>query len=277
MNLDGGKGAIGPHFYSDHAQLHSELAAGQWLADSVTSIPDTCIDGRPTLDDSEALGPRTAGATIGLWVSAVLAGNVDDPVMSPQWFIEQFVACSHPLGTHTGPREDDSQCGCGAADGLAVILGNLLDHRDDIRLLLPPFLVEAADFDRGFILRAKQLLLYINTESASVSPLGPRLVGFASSQPKTKALKLLGEHQESLILLNNRVGTTVDSPSLRRAYNPKPQIFAVDSWAFTPAAEAIVEILPNLDVERLRLGQAAFNAASLITLCSAALPVIEVF
>lgn len=260
MDLSAASGHIGPGEFSNDDTFLRSLQDGEFLADTALTHPAWCIDGRPDADGSTEFIPRSAGATIGLWVAQHLGGG-DAPDDSETATLAQLIHDLRgidnvgALGAHTGPTSKPSDSGCGAADHLPEILAIITDQADAVRALVESWGFEGGLLDDLMLQRAAHL----RPES------GAALVQKVAEVPGATVPALLGGHQESAAVVNLRPGTTLDSHKLTTAF-PGAQVFQVDAWTFTPAT-------PD---PRRATALAAFNAGALLLLADPSLPYLEV-
>ncbi|MFT0761647.1 cadmium-containing carbonic anhydrase [Scrofimicrobium sp. R131] len=263
MNLEGAVGSIGPNEYSDDPEFLMELVTGQWLTAAEGQIPALCIDGRPAHEGPFRLTPRSAGGTVGLWVAAALATPPGTELPALDEVVSGLDRAGLAIGAHRGPGTGS---GCGAADGLVPILGNLLEQRGHAQHLLN--LMDAGRMDATLVERVEEV-------AGLVTQSGTDLVEAVAAAPNAQILDLVGDHAESATVLNYRRGTTLNTPALAEAYRPAPQAFVVDAWAFPASAAALAELVPAPS-ERLVTALAAFNAASVLTLASPEMLLVQV-
>ncbi len=305
--------------------------------------PADCVDGRPfDIPDLPSAArsrdrgrmPRVAGGTLTTWLVDVLltgmflptrtpgrgAGPTDvaadmDPqrlgqaiaTWAPSWL---SLTCAslrdsgRPVSAHSDDLAATGNCGCGAVDSLATILGLLGQRPAGIVSLMESWGADPADVPVSVLRRCGDLALTM--------PDGDDIAGVIAGYADAPMPVMHGGHGEIAIVANTVRGTTVDPaaagavllaaasptgpdegvpPSARGAGDGEgrdaaertgraalPQIFVVDVWALDAIADFACEQSGRtgwpLAVARDEVvaTAAAFNAATLLTLCGPQMP-----
>ena len=161
MTLLDAAGTLGPQ-YGLAATVRSTLdglerGASHIRCASVGNYPAQCIDGRPSAEDRPAF-PRSAGGSLTTWVvdfllTGVFAPEVDElaeenlsDVLS-KWLDTTCATLAEagiPVSGHRDDQANEAKAGCGAADGLGVILALLGSHPAGIDALLTEWGIDPA-------------------------------------------------------------------------------------------------------------------------------------
>ena len=261
-----------------------------------SEFPAQCIDGRPSTTGAVSRLPRTAGGTLSIWVAQLLLSDesVLGEVPASSEVVSEFdltmtasekketllrsltdlcellVAEGLPVSDHFG-EHTAAGSGCGAADNLARIL-EVFSSSDAIAPLLEEWGLSVADIPASATLRARAMTHQL--------PDGHSLVGAIDAAAQSTLPVLAGAHSEIAVIANGTPGTTVDGGAVGASLErDEAQVFAVDTWAFANAADHLLELGvlgADADVDRAQIVAviAAFNAATLLTLCAPTMPTV---
>lgn len=243
-------------------------------------LPCGCIDGRcPHADALYASVPNAAGGTLSLLVGELLttrsnlastAETTDEALASLIEFM-QTEGYGDQVGGHTGPAHgSDSASGCGANDQLRSILRQMVEKPDVMAAALGKLNVpiDAETELAGMIAKADELTAQ-DTFFASGKAVAETL---AEASGTARCPELIGEHNEVLIRLNMKDGTTLDRRALQAAYGDDYQVFNVDVWALKAAAETL-----SYSADEARAKFAAmvmYQVATALQLCGPSMRVI---
>lgn len=255
------RGSIGPNRYSQDEKLAEQIQDGMWLVPARGLIPADCIDGRPQApNELPNEYPASAGGVIGLWAATNMSlPLIHDPVSFDD-FLADLELDGLTIGAHRAEGSSGDASGCGAADHLPELLLLLVQQVDVVRDIIRSWGFEAGLLDDSMLLRARHL--------AAWTPSGAKLLDQVEASPSSQVSTLVGQHEESFAVINQRPRTTVNVAGLTAAYKPSPQVFCVDAWAFPTAGLVLAPLAP----ERMAVALAAVNAAALLLLASPQLP-----
>lgn len=162
---------------------------------------------------------------------------------------------SHPVGGHGAVGGEADHTGCGASDKLGYIYRVLVDKSAAIQLMAEQLGIDVSSHHR--IIENANTRINDNT-------FGQSSLRKSSLQQLGGNFELLeGSHNEQLIVINTRPGTT-----LNRDLLGKLQIFNVDAWAFRPSVRATLGDMTSEDVIKAGiLAVTYFNLATALALC----------
>ena len=87
---------------------------------------------------------------------------------------------------------------------------------------------------------------------------------YRSSGSHTDILR--GNHHEAAVVMNQRTRTTLDRQSLALEFDQQYQAFNIDTWAFTPSAEALYPGDPTAQ-QYATTAMLYYNLAAIMALC----------
>ncbi len=284
MTLLNAVGAIGPQPDSltsiEAALANLRTDPSSLLRPSTNNYPAQCIDGRPAVGEHPSL-PRTAGGTLTTWVvdfllTGALApaaeGKPDDdlPAVLLEWLdnvCRTLAEAGLPISDHRDNHSPDSKTGCGAADGLGVVLAVLGERPEGLDALLSQWGIDPADLPLSVVLRAQEV--------AGVVPAGTELVPIIERHAQSSIPVLDGIHGEAAVIAN-----TIEGQTLAWGTGPVPdsQAFGIDLWAFPRISDFLVlsaarrGYMLSASTKQVVATAAAFNAAAILVLCNENMP-----
>jgi len=172
-----------------------------------------------------------------------------------------------PVSAHTDDHAEGTDCGCGAADSLGTILALLGQRPRGVDVLLRQWGIDPEDLPATVVGRCAALALTL--------PPGDGIVGVVSGYAQAPLPVMHGTHHEAAVLANSIPGTTVDIPRVSHLLarvlpgHTDPQSFVVDTWSFERIADFYLDRERPAEATRAQVVAtvAAFNAATLLTLC----------
>lgn len=212
---------------------------------------------RQTADGMALLTPGRMGEELQTW--------------TPAWLSLTCAALRDaglPVSSHTDDHAGGGDCGCGAADSLGTVLALLGQHPAGVDALLRQWGIDPADVPEEIGGRCGALALTL--------PHGDSIAGVVSGYAQSPLPVMHGHHREVAVVANAVTGTSVDVPSLARhlaaapGVGTDPQAFVLDIWSFDRVADFYLDRADPPPVPRTAIVAtlAAFNAATLLTLCS---------
>lgn len=236
------------------------------IADELQSFLLSCIDGRTTESPDELRpSPNAAGGTMTPFISELLTQSSAMDIESENTLdaFEKFVAAlaeKHiPIGGH---GDDHSSCGCGANAKAAEIVSFIATNMDVLVQTLESA-TGSADYDAAsFIqLRAKELV-----ERDGFFSQGEAIDGVIQEHADEKDYQTVrGGHNEVIIRLNTKHGTTLDRHTLKHDFGDAYQVFNVDVWAFEEASRKIGG--SEEEIQRRVTAMVFYNLATAFVLC----------
>lgn len=209
-----------------------------------------CIDGRhdPELDENH-LGPQVPGGAPGAALAYRLGVDKDDLtrgtfLVDAQAMIDNFERIGFAPGGH---RDEHSlgatKAGCGAIDGMDVILATMTDfdlvddHKRIVKQILGPL------FDRDTYLRVMGAALVLRGNSEDYFRDREKIIDILEKKSKKSISTLKGDHQECLVVVNMVPNSTFSSNRFAEEYEGI-QAFGYDLWRSVEMAD---KILPRPD------------------------------
>lgn len=215
-----------------------------------------CIDGRhdPELDESR-LGPQVPGGAAGAALAYRLGVDKDDLTRGTffndaEAMIESYLRLGLAPGGHRDDNSTAGMVGCGAIDGLDVILQRMIDpmlvedHKRIVKTLL------AEQFHRDHYLRVLGAGLVLESRSSGYFAERGQILDLLEEKAPKSVSVLRGEHQEGVVIVNFVPDTTLASNRFAEAFGGV-QAFGYDIWRSKQLAQAILP-LPSQDVDRAR-------------------------
>lgn len=224
--------------------------AAQRLNEFYVSVSPTartrCIDGRhdPELDEKK-LGAQVPGGAPGAALAYRLGVDKDD--LTRGTFLvdaEEMIARYLRLGFAPGGHRDEhsagkSAAGCGAIDGMDVILATMMrsdlvdDHKRVVKELM------GALFNRDIYLRNMGAATVLSGRSDDYFRGREGIIDILEKRVKNSIATLKGEHQECLVVVNFVPGTTLASNRFSETFGGI-QAFGYDIWRSMQMAEKIM-------------------------------------
>ena len=88
---------------------------------------------------------------------------------------------------------------------------------------------------------------------------------------------LCGAHNETVIALNTRVGTTLNHEALAVEFGENYEAFCVDAWAFENSAKLIASDPEDAaEVHKKIVALAYYNAATALALCGSTMDIVTI-
>lgn len=215
-----------------------------------SSAPTRCIDGRhdPALDEKH-LGAQVPGGAPGAALAYRLGVDKDD--LTRGTFLvdaEEMIGRYLRLGFAPGGHRDEhsagkSTVGCGAIDGMDVILATMIrpelidDHKRVVKELMGPL------FDRDIYLRNMGAAAVLAGRSKDYFRGREGIIDFLEKRVKNSIATLKGEHHECLVAVNFVPGTTLSSNHFSEEFGGI-QAFGYDLWR---SMQMAMKIMPRAD------------------------------
>lgn len=216
-----------------------------------------CIDGRhdPKLDE-EHLGPQVPGGAPGAALAFRLGVDKDDLtrgtfLSDAEAMIDSFGRLGFAPGGHRDEHsEGEQKVGCGAIDGMDVILDTMTDpklvddHKRVVKQILGPL------FDRDAYLRVMGAALVVEGNSEDYFRDREKIIDVLEKKSKNSTSVLKGDHQECLVVVNLVPDTTLASNRFAEEFDGV-QAFGYDLWRSVEMASKILP-RPDQQIDRVR-------------------------
>ncbi|MCA9301233.1 hypothetical protein KDA08_03720 [Candidatus Saccharibacteria bacterium] len=204
-------------------------------------IPKWCVDGRSD-PDSDQQAPNAAGGTYSLVVAEalidaeILVAQGKTSVAHSKEMFEDLTSNGYDIGGHTDDHATTEKCGCGACDRMAEIISFIADKADEISEISATLGVEVSQELIGKIKAGAELLI----ENKYVST-GPEMIQNIKDVTKDEShvQTVRGPHNEVVLGINTKVGTTLDRGSITNEFGEQYQAFNLDVWALENGIKAI--------------------------------------
>lgn len=243
---------------------------GEFMKSVDHSIVCGCIDGRC----GGKLRASSAGGTYGLAAARDLSRFPRDRNVSMNdalsETIERLQAKNLPIGGHNDDHSPEDKTGCGANDQMANIYGIISRKGDAIRQILAPLGVDVSDEIHEHITGA--------AADRGVFTDPTELEQTLDKADEDAIDTLEGSHNEIVILLNLRDGTTLDHTAAAEELGGEThEAFCVDLWALHDTATALADNPSDQEeVARLHAALLYWNVATAYALCSSEIDVAVV-
>lgn len=232
-----------------------------------------CIDGRhdPELDE-KYLGPQVPGGAPGAALAFRLGVDKDDLtrgtfLTDAEAMISNYLRLGFAPGGHRDEHSEGKQTvGCGAIDGMDVILATMTepalvdDHKRVVKQLLGPL------FNRDNYLRVMGAAVVVNGRSEDYFRGREEVIDVLEKRAHKSVATLKGTHQEGLVIVNLVSGTTFASNRFATSHKGI-QAFGYDLWRSLQMAN---KLLPRpdqeLDRQRFVMARVMSTVATLMAL-----------
>lgn len=250
------------NLYERLEEFTDRVAAGEFHVATDIRLPCGCMDGRCGCNK---VRPNTAGGTL---TFAVVADILGDDEMASRTMAEiatnvvgKLSAHEYPVGVHTAEELHGEQTsGCGANDKLATIYRIMYEKADVLRELATAFHINVHNDDHAAIVAGAQRRTAFSS--------GAEVFTAASVQMDSSDIDTLrGAHNEVLVTINHRVGTTLDREAVRAEFGDDYQSFNVDAWSFEAGARALYHDADDATIARAVTAMVYYNLATALALC----------
>jgi hypothetical protein len=256
-------------------QFLEELRTDAFYDSTQNFMPKCCVDGRHRADNTCQLGANAAGGVFSLLAADMLsrtqtlrrgATNTKQYADNLCAFLgERFAGQFGDHNADTVAQQTDS--GCGAIDKMPAVIGLIAHHGDELRQLAGAIGATIVDEDFDVITaRAKAIA---DDHDITVDP-GATMVDVLKKAAGNDSVETLtGIHNEVVVVVNEREGTTLNRAKIKARYGDRLQAFNYDRWAMR---KAVREISDSQDEADARLKLAAADMYNLAVTCTLAGP-----
>lgn len=240
-------------------EFHTEL---RWDETLGKMILVRCVDGRTPDGEPQPLGPNSAGGTESLYVADDLTTqrfkSKDGTTLGGYKNTVEFLKeAGYAIGGHTGEHAHDDASDCGANDKLNVIYSYMTENADTLRHMAESLGVKVSDKTHNLIIN--------NASARTQFSKGKELLEVTKSYAKKEFYDdVKGNHNEVIVAVNTKPGTTLDREAVKREFGSDYQAFNVDVWAFSDAAKAIS--ITEEEVEQKVVALTYYNLATALVL-----------
>ena len=229
---------------------------------------------RAAVDDTplSALDPSQLGRQMRAWAPAWLSLTC-----------ASLRAAGLPVSAHADDHASGHNCGCGAVDSVGTILGLLSQRPAGMQQLLASWSVDPDVLPDDVLRRSAAVALTM--------PDGDDIAGVISGYAGAPLPVMHGPHHEVAALANTVPGTTINTGAVAQALerqlsaageqqSSRPQTFCIDVWAFGEIADFLLDqparagTADPVTRDQVIATAAAFNAAALLALSAADMPVV---
>lgn len=229
---------------------------GDYYVTTRSGAKTRCIDGRPSINiEPENLGPQVAGGAPGAAIAYRLGVDADDLtrgsyVADAEAMISLFVRSGMAPGGHRDESAASGTIGCGAIDGMNVMIQKMIDpayvedHKRIVKLLM------GKQFNRNYYLQVLGAANVLNAHSEVYFRDRDLVMKFLEEKTGDQVPVLRGQHGECIFAVNLVANTTLDSVRLSEDFGGI-QAFGYDMWRSKQIAKQILG-RPDQEEERER-------------------------
>lgn len=233
-------------------ELAGRLHQGEFYArlDEWQRLPNKCVDGRGRSDGRQELGPNSAGGSFSLVAADMLThqefrdygGHIAENTAQYAHNVFQYVKDNdrgHELGDHCDNHAKGEKSGCGAVDKMQPIMNYIANHPEAMHSLAGVLGVHVPLQTHDTIIsRADDLDKEKDLEFSPGSKAMDVLRG-AAGEDAVEELK--DSHDEVLLSVNTRPGTTLNRAAIQQEFGDNYQAFNVDVWALQESAAIMAD------------------------------------
>lgn len=224
-------------------ELEARLRGDEFFTEiDEESTPTKCVDGRGRADGEQELDANAAGGTFSLVMADSLSGHNTYRHAGQKAFQHAKNLYGHlvKMGRKIGGHDDDHaqapNSGCGAQDKLdnadadqPSILRYIANRSDGIRAFLSSVGVEVDDELHAKI-SANAGALHDEEYATNGADLRAVFTGTPGAGDDAVE-RLSGPHNEVVLVVNTKLGQTLDRQKVKAAFGDAYQVFNVDVWA----------------------------------------------
>lgn len=247
--------------------------------DEITDfMPACCVDGRHRQDGECRLGANAAGGAFSLVAADMLTTQTFKlDAQTTAQYAEGFFSYLNSVypGKYGGHDADqvknpEANSGCGAVDRMSDVIALIADHGDALHAAATSLGMDITQDDMDVIAaRAQQIK---QQQGLAVSN-GKEMMSKLKDATGDGVETLTGKHNEVVVMVNDREGTTLNRAKIRARYGDTLQAFNYDRWAMRKAVHAISQ---NVEQDEARLKLAAADIYNLAVACTLAGPSLRV-
>ena len=245
---------------------------GEHYVLAVQNIIGACMDGRPG-SVAEAVPNGAGGGLLYLVTDRLVRGNSDAINEANTRVLGQIGQIPATVHVHRDDHAHGEDAGCAAADKVGAIFTIIAQHGEQLRSLATELGLGSDSSDEAH----QQIIRHAADESKLVMASGNKLVTMVDAQlakntdntdePTDAHTDMLhGNHHEVAVVMNQRAGTTLDRRALAQEFDQQYQAFNIDTWAFTPSAEALYPGDPTAQ-QYATTAMLYYNLAAIMALC----------
>lgn len=264
-----GLGKLDTPEWPRRAEFIQEL--GEYYVPAVQNIIGACMDGRPG-STAEAVPNGAGGGLLYLVADRLVRGDSDPIDKANARVLQQIGHTPATVRVHRDDHAHGEQAGCAAADKVGAIFTIIAQRGEQLRSLATKLGLGSDSSDEAH----QQIIRHAADESKLVVASGDDLVTMVDAQLAKSAEPtgahtdmLQGSHHEAAVVMNQRAGTTLDRQALAQEFDRAPehrQAFNIDTWAFTPSAEALYPGDPTAQ-QQAATAMLYYNLAAIMALC----------
>lgn len=268
LSLAEGSIEAGPEQQERLDEFTKRVQSGEFHIPVTDIVPTHCIDGR---HGAKTIGVDSAGGTESLFVADDLTfkdfvGIDSTTAAGFSRTIDELVRKGYPVGGHDDNHAEKDVSWCGANDKLSSIYNFIIRHANVIRGLAEQLGVKVDDETHNLIVS--------NATARTEFSGGIKLLGVLKATPEASIDHLENEHQEVIVVINTKTGTSLDRNALAAEFGAHYQAFEVDAWAFVEST-AVISKTPE-DAAKKAIAMVYYNLATAYVLCGPSMRVITI-
>lgn len=211
-------------------------------------LEDDCPDGRPSEEDLEESnldnsditpeistnyrvrvfgGPVHAMAVSLLSVGAGESMDVDELIDAS---LQKLGDNNIELTAHTDDNGQEDKSGCGAFDGLPVILMNAIRYQGEIKNSIKQHLPDNMEFNEAIFESVIQNFVNLFEKKYFANYSGKDCIGKIKNKKGSKTNVRVGKHKEGSYVLNWRRNTTLNHKKWIKKFGKDEDVFWEDAW-----------------------------------------------
>lgn len=262
----------------------SELHGDRFYTKIDSFMPKCCVDGRHRLDGSCEYGANAAGGAFSLLVADMLTtqrfrrgADGEEAANTLQYAANLFdhlnsAGYQGQYGDHRADHHGEDQAGCGAVDKMFQAVAFIAARGDQLREMLESLGVVVDDEMHSDIIKAADEQV---KEQGLKFASGDQMLSALEEVAGDESVEILtGPHNEVAVVINERLGTTLDRAAIQNEYGDDLEAFNYDRWAMREAVKVISQDVTTQEAERKLLAADYFNLAVTCILAGPSLRVV---
>lgn len=175
------------------------------------------------------------------------------------------------FGAHSDEHAHGEKSGCGAIDNAPKIIENVVKYRRDIHATIKSL---DENVDEAILDDVLDKFVSYDESTDQTDYSGKNVLDYIKQDEKV-VKKLVSDHREMFIVLNEVEGHTVDQHAVREESDGQIQAFAVDMWRLRDIADRLYGDGEDDSRQRALLGELVYTLATAATLTDGSLPVYQ--